>query len=523
MNTTDILTQAHTTAATTDSGQETVGTCLADDLSPTVESMTLEELDVGGSEFSWSSVGSGPSVPIVNASAVTLGTPGEEVAVAKEIPTLNQRTASTETRTEHSSAPSMQKHSLYFWETITLMVEGVVFQLPKYRFVEESDVFMGMVVGDKADESIELDVDLVDFEGFLKAFLPRASSMYDAKPTLTKKEWISVLKLSTLWLFNDLRKFAISQLHWLITDPIERICLAKEYIVYDWLLEGCEDVVLRLLYFDDPDGESMTLTAQEGQRIGMDVALALSGIAIRRLRLAERKAPLRDVRSDVLDVFKEDLYRVREEGVRFMTRAEREEEARWKVAEEAMKKQKEEAEEQERQRVDRESARNKAAEGELRRQEEEGRSIAQTKEPEMPNSAGVPTPNPGRKLSKKKVNARRVVKQDEAKEPKLEDEGAKPLAAGNATGLEEEARGAGEGLMEQLEDESAKRSEEEEMNKLKEEIAKRLDDEERLRVDRLLKKMKDDKDKKIQALAEEEMKRRMGPAEDEPEVAPDAE
>ncbi|KAH6867908.1 hypothetical protein BKA70DRAFT_1087318, partial [Coprinopsis sp. MPI-PUGE-AT-0042] len=91
-------------------------------------------------------------------------------------------------------------------------VEGIVFQLPKYRFVEESEVFMAMATGNKADEPIELDVGLGDFEGFLKVFLPRASAMYDERPTLTKDEWISVLKLSTKWLFNDLRELAITYL-----------------------------------------------------------------------------------------------------------------------------------------------------------------------------------------------------------------------------------------------------------------------------------------------------------------------
>jgi hypothetical protein len=52
-------------------------------------------------------------------------------------------------------------------------VEGVIFQLPKYRFVEESDEFMNMVAGHKSSDAIELDVALKDFEGFLKAFLPR--------------------------------------------------------------------------------------------------------------------------------------------------------------------------------------------------------------------------------------------------------------------------------------------------------------------------------------------------------------
>jgi hypothetical protein len=84
----------------------------------------------------------------------------------------------------------MQKHSFYFWDFIVLkvsiglnewsswligmtQVEDMTFQLPKYRFAEESDEFMTMVASSGADRAIELDVALGDFESFLKAFLPR--------------------------------------------------------------------------------------------------------------------------------------------------------------------------------------------------------------------------------------------------------------------------------------------------------------------------------------------------------------
>ncbi|KAH6907054.1 hypothetical protein BKA70DRAFT_1105019, partial [Coprinopsis sp. MPI-PUGE-AT-0042] len=215
-------------------------------------------------------------------------------------------------------------------------VEGVVFQLPKYRFMEESEEFMGMVVGDKPGEPIELDVALEDFEGFLKAFLPRASAMYAERPTLSQDEWISVLKLSTLWLFNDLRKLAITHLSLTEMDAIDRICLAKEYKVYDWLLQGYEQIVERLLTLDDPDGEPMTLTAEEGQRIGMEVALELSGIVIRRMRKAERNVLFWDVKSDVKAAFRDEFYNLRKEGERFRTKSEliEEDARRWQQVKE---------------------------------------------------------------------------------------------------------------------------------------------------------------------------------------------
>ncbi|KAH6894003.1 hypothetical protein BKA70DRAFT_1160824 [Coprinopsis sp. MPI-PUGE-AT-0042] len=506
MDSTDMLIKAHNTSAasaTANPGEETAGTCWSDGLSPIVEAMTFEELDAGGSEFSWSSVASGQSPSSPYASAAGLGASGEEVAEAKETPPLNQTIASTGRRTEDASAPSIQKHSLYFWESITFKVDGVVFQLPKYRFVEESDVFMEMVKTSEGDGVIELDVTLVEFESFLKAFLPRASAMYDWRPILTQDEWIDVLKLSSKWLFNDLRQLAIEHLHFPfphpgychITDPIERICLAKEYHVYDWLIQGYEQVIERLLTSDNPDGSPMTLTAQEGKRIGMDVALELSGIAIRRVRLDERKDSLMDARSDVLDAFKEEFDCVREGGARFMTRAELlEEEARKADKEaEAEIKRKKEAEE-ESLRLVREAESKEEAEKQVKRQEEEGRSMIHAKEPE------VPAPNPERKIAKKKGKLRRVVKLEEVKEPKLEQQGTKPLAAGSVTWREdEEARRAGGGLTERLENENAKRLEEEEIKKLKEERAKEIW------------KQWDEEEKKVLKALAEEGTRRIGP------------
>ncbi|KAH6867901.1 hypothetical protein BKA70DRAFT_1492308 [Coprinopsis sp. MPI-PUGE-AT-0042] len=539
MDTTDMLIEAHAipaASATTNSGQETVGTCLADDLSPTIESMTLEELDVGGSEFSWSSVGSEPSPPIPDELAVTFeGTPREEVAVVKETLPLNQLTVSTGTPMEHAPALSMQKHSLYFWDSIMFKVEGIIFQLPKYRFVEESEAFMEMVAKGGGDGPIDLDVALVEFESFLKVFLPRASAMYDDKPGLTLEEWISVLKLSTLWLFNDLRELAISNLSWPwlcpISDPIDLICLAKEYRVQGWLLQGYEQVIDRLITVNGPDGEPMTLTAQEGKRIGMDVALELSGVAIRRMRLAERNFPSRDTRADISDVFNQEFDCVRKEETRFRGKAERlKEEARKKEDKETKKKAEEEAklqemegkaaqrvleEEAEKERVLREVERKKEAEMELEHQGEEAREKPQLVEPKGMERAEGLAPNPMRRLSKKEWKQLA----QEAQRRQLEEEEMRLL--------EEVKLSEGENIG-RLENEEPEGLEEEEIEKLKKETAQRLEEEVRLRWEEENRKRDEERelelqkqqreweernrkrDRKLRALAIEELRRRKG-------------
>jgi hypothetical protein len=128
--------------------------------------------------------------------------------------------------------------------------------------------------------------------------------MYDEKPELSKAEWTSVLKLSTKWFFNDLRELAISQLSSIWISPIDRICLAKEYRVYDWLLRGYEQVVYDLVSIH---GSLKGLSAREGGRIGMEVALELSGIAIRQLRKGGGAITLDMRKHDIFEAFKEEF------------------------------------------------------------------------------------------------------------------------------------------------------------------------------------------------------------------------
>lgn len=52
------------------------------------------------------------------------------------------------------------------------------------------------------------------------------------------EEWISVLKLSTLWEFSQLRQEAISNLDITKLEPAEKVTIARLYRVERWLIEG---------------------------------------------------------------------------------------------------------------------------------------------------------------------------------------------------------------------------------------------------------------------------------------------
>ena len=54
---------------------------------------------------------------------------------------------------------------------------------------------------------------------------------------LSKEEWISVLKLATMWAFQAIRQAAVLNLATqLQADPIEKINLAQAYSIREWLV-----------------------------------------------------------------------------------------------------------------------------------------------------------------------------------------------------------------------------------------------------------------------------------------------
>ncbi|KAJ7250483.1 hypothetical protein B0H12DRAFT_1120558 [Mycena haematopus] len=83
----------------------------------------------------------------------------------------------------------------------------------------------------------------VDFKALLKVLYPLDIPQI---LSMTKGEWISVLKLSTQWYFLDARDLAIKQLN----DQgdirsVERILLARQYDVAGWLRMGYNDLAKR--------------------------------------------------------------------------------------------------------------------------------------------------------------------------------------------------------------------------------------------------------------------------------------
>src|SRR4051794_3058389 len=84
---------------------------------------------------------------------------------------------------------------------------------------------------------------------------------------LTRAEWVSILRLSTMWEFVSIREKAIAELSQLHTDlsVFDKILLAKECKVVAWLLDGYCELVAR----------EQILTPEEAEMLGWETAVRL--------------------------------------------------------------------------------------------------------------------------------------------------------------------------------------------------------------------------------------------------------
>jgi hypothetical protein len=78
-------------------------------------------------------------------------------------------------------------------------------------------------------------------------------------------EWISILKLSTMWEFTGIRQYAITQMPKLGIPPARQINLARDYHIQEWFLPGL------VAYAQQPD----TITADDVDLLGWEFVLKL--------------------------------------------------------------------------------------------------------------------------------------------------------------------------------------------------------------------------------------------------------
>jgi len=148
----------------------------------------------------------------------------------------------------------------FYWDPFFVKVEDKLFCVPRCEFVQSSEVFADMfllpsgpathIEGQDRDHPVVLEGYKKDeFTSLLKVMYPRATSLISGRNielNLKKEEWVSALKLSTIWNMTKIRQYAIHCLSTKVTlSPIEKILLARAHRVGAWLDEGVTNLANR--------------------------------------------------------------------------------------------------------------------------------------------------------------------------------------------------------------------------------------------------------------------------------------
>jgi len=173
--------------------------------------------------------------------------------------------------TQAASGAKLRRKDLYYFDLVVFQVEDALFKVPKNHFTTSS-VFATIFTLPSGENDAEGTEDKpfilhgiseVDFESLLKLMYPPPLSNIK----LTRQDWISVLKLCTMWEFTDMRERAIQELlkEDMSMGTIDKIECGKRYQVKEMLLEGYNELLKR----------AETITAKEAERLGWKTAAKL--------------------------------------------------------------------------------------------------------------------------------------------------------------------------------------------------------------------------------------------------------
>jgi len=167
--------------------------------------------------------------------------------------------------------PTQNPH--FYLDSVVFLVEGDLFKVYRH-FFEKSSVFATIFTLPPGDNDVEGSSDAhpfrlegvakFDFECLLRLMhlhvpFSQSNAPQYTRIKMTSDEWISVLKLSTMWEFSEYRKLAIDKLSKSLR-LVDKICLAKEYKVADWLMEGYIGLASRQETISSDDEEKLGLS-----------------------------------------------------------------------------------------------------------------------------------------------------------------------------------------------------------------------------------------------------------------------
>ncbi|KAF6761084.1 hypothetical protein DFP72DRAFT_31358 [Ephemerocybe angulata] len=159
--------------------------------------------------------------------------------------------------------PAGEKDEVYYWpNNVCFLVEGTLFRVSQYQFITGSSYFsqkygLPNIADNDGPESVVQLPDMVSaaqFRVFLKMLFPIHTT--STTSSFTKDEWLTILELSVLWHFHDLRKLAIQHLDGTL-GAIELVKVGRAAYVPRWVLAGYKALVTRQGIITEDEGDEI--------------------------------------------------------------------------------------------------------------------------------------------------------------------------------------------------------------------------------------------------------------------------
>ncbi|KAI0739027.1 hypothetical protein C8Q80DRAFT_1203405 [Daedaleopsis nitida] len=154
---------------------------------------------------------------------------------------------------------AIKRDTMFYSDHIVFQIGNRLFKVPRRKF-EDSEIFNDMFALPAGNDALAVDgssdekplvletIEVAEFRALLRVmFRPHHAPTYEESKELTLEEWISVLKLTTMWRFEKLRRVAIDSLTPLLQleDPVRWISLARKYDVHEWLFPSLHALARR--------------------------------------------------------------------------------------------------------------------------------------------------------------------------------------------------------------------------------------------------------------------------------------
>ncbi|KAG2147814.1 uncharacterized protein EDB93DRAFT_1250329 [Suillus bovinus] len=203
----------------------------------------------------------------------------------------------------HNGVSPVHHHSDYYLKdgNITFLVEDTLFRVHRHFFETESQFFMkefelrAPKEGTSDSSAFRLDkVTIADFAKFLWVWYS-PSYRRESKP---KDHWLTILELSTIWQFPEMKKLAIDELQKLEIEPIEKITTYDKYQIDQSLLLPAYKLLCK---------RAGRMSIEEGEQLKLHTVLGIQEARERAIRSAAEGGCRSPTSADVAD---EELERI---------------------------------------------------------------------------------------------------------------------------------------------------------------------------------------------------------------------